>query len=220
MGGMEDMFTRELTLDSCNKTLTFYQRVVGDVSSVVWDASIVLAKYLDTLAAIDRNGINWLCGKIVLELGSGLGCVGMTAACLGAQVYLTDLESALPMLKYNVKMNEKWKDSGGSVIVQALDWCTDLSLNTKPDLVVLADCVYYKESIKPLLDTLDTICKGDKHSEIIFCQEERNTPGQIPIWQEFIDQLKLRFNVERIPLSEQHPVYCSSDIHLMKLSKI
>ena len=74
-----DVFTRELELESCNQTLTLYQQIIGDVSCVVWDAAIVLAKYLD-LTCRDNN---WLNGKKVLELGAGIGCVGMAAACFG-----------------------------------------------------------------------------------------------------------------------------------------
>ena len=74
-----DLFTRELELESCNKTLTLYQQKVGDVNCVVWDAAIVLAMYLDVTCS-DKN---WLSGKKVLELGAGVGSVGMTAACFG-----------------------------------------------------------------------------------------------------------------------------------------
>ena len=37
-----------------------------------------------------RGGLNSLEGKIVVELGSGTGLVGLVAALLGAQVYVTD----------------------------------------------------------------------------------------------------------------------------------
>lgn len=83
MDNDSDVFTREFELDNSNANLTLYQKEIGDVSCVVWDASLVLAKYLDLLCRDDRLGKNWLVGKKVLELGAGLGCVGMTAACLG-----------------------------------------------------------------------------------------------------------------------------------------
>lgn len=74
-----DVFIRELELESCNQTLSLHQQKIGDVSCVVWDAAIVLAKFID-FTCRDNN---WLLGKKVLELGAGLGCVGMTAACFG-----------------------------------------------------------------------------------------------------------------------------------------
>lgn len=79
----QDLFARIFEVESRKKELKLYQQNVGDVSCVVWDAALVLANYLDTLCNNDRLGCNWLVGKKVLELGSGVGCVGMTAACLG-----------------------------------------------------------------------------------------------------------------------------------------
>lgn len=84
----EDIFTRTFEIESQGKELILYQQNVGDVSCVVWDASLVLAKYLDTLSSNDRLGDNWLSGKKILELGAGVGCVGMTAACLGFVLYI------------------------------------------------------------------------------------------------------------------------------------
>ena len=73
------VFIRELELDSCRTSLTFVQKKVGDVSCVIWDAALVLAKYIDVTSQKSK----WLQGKKVLELGAGLGCAGITAACLG-----------------------------------------------------------------------------------------------------------------------------------------
>lgn len=83
---MEGIFTRVFEVESRKKMLTLYQQQVGDVSCVVWDAALVLAKYLDNLCRNEHFGDNWLKGKNILELGSGTGCVGMTAACLGYEI--------------------------------------------------------------------------------------------------------------------------------------
>lgn len=72
-------FTREFELESCKTKLKFVQKNIGDVNCVVWDAALVLAKFLDKKS---QNG-TWLRGKKILELGAGVGCVGITAACLG-----------------------------------------------------------------------------------------------------------------------------------------
>lgn len=75
----EEVFIRHLELETLDLTLKFRQKYSGDVSCVVWDAAIVLSKYLD----FSNKNHYWLTGKNVLELGSGLGCVGITAACFG-----------------------------------------------------------------------------------------------------------------------------------------
>lgn len=73
-------YYRHFELESINATLKFCQYEYGDVSCVVWDAAIVLAKYLETL--FKENNETFVFKKVI-ELGSGLGCVGLTAACFG-----------------------------------------------------------------------------------------------------------------------------------------
>lgn len=219
MASENDVFTREFELESRGVTLTLYQKEVGDVSCVVWDASLVLAKYLDILCRKERLGKDWLVGKKVLELGAGLGCVGMVAACLGAEVVLTDLATVLPALNKNIQMNEDhWKESGGSARAEELAWSKDASIDFKPDIVVLADCVYYTESIEPLLDTLERLCGATTETFALLSQEERDTPNQKPVWSQFVDAIKKRFKITPILLSEQDPTYSSHDIRLLKLT--
>lgn len=75
-----DLFPREIDIEICLKTLKIYQKLEGDVNCVVWDASLVLAKYLETIC---HQRPDFLSGTRVLELGSGLGVIGLTAATLG-----------------------------------------------------------------------------------------------------------------------------------------
>lgn len=75
------LFPREIDIEVCLKTLKIYQKIEGDVNCVVWDASLVLAKYLETMS---HQKSDFLSGIRVLELGSGLGVVGLTAATLGS----------------------------------------------------------------------------------------------------------------------------------------
>lgn len=73
-------FSREFYVESEDILLNIVQNIEGDVSCVVWDAALVLSAYLDSE---NKRNKNFLKGKNVLELGSGVGCVGLTAACLG-----------------------------------------------------------------------------------------------------------------------------------------
>lgn len=75
-----DLFPREIDIEICLKTLKIFQKMEGDVNCVVWDASLVLAKYLETMC---QQKPDFLSSMKVLELGSGLGVVGLTAATLG-----------------------------------------------------------------------------------------------------------------------------------------
>ena len=65
---------------------------VAHTGLTVWDSSVVLAKYLEREchSAGRRGGL--LRGKVVLELGSGAGLVGLAALHLGARkVYCTSV---------------------------------------------------------------------------------------------------------------------------------
>ncbi|KAK0171079.1 hypothetical protein PV328_008841 [Microctonus aethiopoides] len=214
-------FTRVFELETVNKQLTLYQQQVGEVNCVVWDAALVLAKYLDTLCDSSRYGIDWLRGKKILELGAGIGCVGMTAACLGGKVIMTDLKCAFPILEKNILLNKnQWRDSEGTAESKILEWGNIIDFDYQPDIILLADCVYYKESIQPLIETLEYFCENNRSTYAILSQEQRDTPGQIPVWKEFLNELSKKFELEYVPQSEQHPIYSSKDIFLIKLNII
>uniref|UniRef100_A0A1A8H5J2 Methyltransferase like 21D n=1 Tax=Nothobranchius korthausae TaxID=1143690 RepID=A0A1A8H5J2_9TELE len=102
-------FVREIEKnDGC--ILRLKQCYMGDVGCVVWDAAIVLAKYLETKQFYEpTSGVNVWSGKTVVELGAGTGVVGLMAATLGAQVKVTDLEDLLPLLKSIVPLVESLK---------------------------------------------------------------------------------------------------------------
>ncbi len=71
-------FTREL---ECGGTiLKINQLYVGDVGCVVWDAAIVLCKFLENGSFFPAG--YWK-GKNVVDLGSGTGVVGLAAGALG-----------------------------------------------------------------------------------------------------------------------------------------
>ena len=89
-------FTREL--ECAGKSLRIKQLYVGDVGCVVWDAALVLTKFLEnpkhfpvprTQAECPggrgRGGAAsgmWT-GKRVIDLGSGTGVAGLAAAVMG-----------------------------------------------------------------------------------------------------------------------------------------
>lgn len=219
--GLNDLFPREIDIEVCLKTLKIYQKIEGDVNCVVWDACLVLAKYLETIC---HQKPDFLSGLKVLELGCGLGVVGLTAATLGAQVTLTDLPEALTLLRYNINENKsKIASMGGYAIAESLVWGDSTSelLQEEFDLIVLADCVYYEEAVESLIQTLLQLNKplSKKKTVIYLTQELRDSEIQKRLWEMFYEKLTDSFYIEQIPEAQQHANYRSPDIILLKLIK-
>ncbi|KAL3279541.1 hypothetical protein HHI36_017048 [Cryptolaemus montrouzieri] len=208
------IFIREVEIEIIEESLNFYQKIEGDVSCVVWDASIVLAKYLEKKCNENRG---YLKNCKIVELGAGLGCVGITASCLGATVVSTDLPDCIPFLELNINKNRNVWSKHGKLTTKSLIWGRDEELEFVPDMILLADCVYYEESINPLIKTLVNLAGPE--TEVILCQEMRESVKQQKCWRIFMDHLEEHFKIEHINLSEQHDEFCSSDIIILRLKK-
>ncbi|TRY86942.1 hypothetical protein DNTS_002870 [Danionella cerebrum] len=89
------------------EVMVFLKLEAGDVGCVVWDAAIVLSKYLETahFCSNETGGSLWT-SKNIIELGAGTGLVGLVAASLGANVTVTDLEDLQPLLQLNINKNK------------------------------------------------------------------------------------------------------------------
>lgn len=72
--------TFEREIECKNGTLRIQQAEVGDESCVVWDAALVLAKYIQTDHFCSTDG---LVNRRVIEVGAGTGVVGLIAAACG-----------------------------------------------------------------------------------------------------------------------------------------
>ncbi|XP_056632378.1 protein N-lysine methyltransferase METTL21D-like [Diorhabda sublineata] len=214
---MENTFIRELDINigSRSTVLKLHQKIEGDVSCVVWDAAIILAKYLEKW---NENNVGYFRNKAIIELGAGVGCVGITAAALGGDVTLSDLPEALPLLNLNVKENKTcWEGNQGLIRIIPLDWGTEVELKS-PDIILLADCVYYEESVLPLIRTLKALARSD--TEILVCQEIRDTQKQVECWELFIKNLKKYFTITIVPMEDHHEEFSSLDIVILKLTKL
>ncbi|XP_044517904.1 protein-lysine methyltransferase METTL21D [Gracilinanus agilis] len=190
----------------------------GSVGCVVWDAAIVLAKYLETqhFSGGAAPGTQALHQRSVLELGAGTGAVGLMAATLGADVIVTDLEELQDLLKLNIKMNEHLIT--GSVQAKVLKWGEEKKdYLPPPDFILMADCIYYEESLEPLLKTLKDF-SGPKTC-IICCYEQRTMGKNPEIEKKYFELLQLDFDLEKIPLEKHDEEYRSEDIHILYIRK-
>eukprot|EP00745_Piridium_sociabile_P037975 TRINITY_DN69295_c0_g1_i1.p1 TRINITY_DN69295_c0_g1~~TRINITY_DN69295_c0_g1_i1.p1 ORF type:complete len:267 (-),score=20.44 TRINITY_DN69295_c0_g1_i1:490-1290(-) len=186
------------------------QQSHGDTGRFIWDASVVLAKFLEL------SGRELIRGRHVLELGSGSGLVGLSTWALGARyVALTDQAYCLARLKSNAVSNR------AIVKVAELDWVKPLESaffqdsNHLWEVVVAADVVWVDELVEPFVNTL-TLLRDRSRSglDILLALQQRTTRVE-----HLLFQLLGERNFSWSPMQFDHPRYgCSGKIKIFKLS--
>ncbi|MBF0450455.1 MAG: methyltransferase [Candidatus Magnetomorum sp.] len=103
----------------------------------IWEASLVLADYL---AGQNQSS------KKILELGAGLGAIGIIAASFGHNVTLTEYDPhALQFIQANAHIN-----SCDTIDIKLLDW-HDPKLDGKFDMIVGSELIYKDSDFSPLV---------------------------------------------------------------------
>lgn len=124
----------------------------------VWTSSLELARWC--LEEADMRG------KRVLELGCGLGLVGIAAAHAGAIVTLSDYEQdALNFSRHNLMRNLSEEILSTNCNVIQLDWRHPPPLEPF-DLILAADVVYERRMFAPLIDLLRRLLAPDGYAVV------------------------------------------------------
>lgn len=113
----------------------------------------------------------WLRGKLVLELGSGTGIAGITAALCGAKVTLTDTEQLQQLLALNMQRN----GVEGAPLV--LDWdCPQFSeLGSKTfDALLCADVVYSHTQVAGVANAVREVVSRNPGCRVYVAHKSRN----------------------------------------------
>jgi ETFB lysine methyltransferase len=109
----------------------------------LWPSALALARYL--WHTVDVDGLQGL------ELGCGLGLVGVVASLKGAVMTLTDYEAdALAFARYNSMRN-----GCQQAIIRHLDWHHS-TLTEKYALIVASDILYERVNFQAILRLLQT----------------------------------------------------------------
>ncbi|KAL4172565.1 hypothetical protein KRP22_007729 [Phytophthora ramorum] len=168
------------------------------IGGKLWDSCLVLTRYLAAQQEL-------LVGKQVVELGSGLGLVGIFCAMLGARVTLTDMQEVIPLLEYNIRLNfhesSEARPSESSVkgdvavlpVARPHLWGEPpRDLPPQPDVLVLSDVVYDPEGYAPLVASLKALA-ATPETLVLMAHRSRN-----PMEHQFFDLLSQSFSCEQI----------------------
>ena len=124
----------------------------------LWPSAIALAK------VVARRELG---GRRILELGCGVGLVGIAAAVGGARVTLSDwAPEAIAVTEANARRNDV------EVEAVVVDWrAPELLVARAPwDLVVLADVLYEERNVEALLPLLPRLGR-----EVLLADPDRST---------------------------------------------
>ncbi|KAG7399143.1 hypothetical protein PHYBOEH_009603 [Phytophthora boehmeriae] len=170
------------------------------IGGKLWDSCLVLTRYLSARREL-------LVGKQVIELGSGLGLVGIFCAMLGAHVTLTDMEEVIPLLEYNIALNFPGLKQDGASTVQSLakgdaavlpvakahPWGEPpRDLPSHADVLVLSDVVYDPEGYVPLVTSLEALATSAE-TLVLMAHRSRN-----PMEHQFFELLSRSFSCKQI----------------------
>lgn len=130
----------------------------------IWPSSIALSEYLCSKD---------IYGKSVLELGCGVGVVGIVAALEGAKVLMTDYEEdALKFTRMNIEKNLTQAMLDSLVEVMYLDWRT-LALTEIFNFIIGSDLIYEQRNHEPILNLIKRYLRED--GEAILTDPHRST---------------------------------------------
>lgn len=192
----------------------------------MWPAACVLLKYLEHRYGRTESNCE-LKSKYVLELGSGTGAVGLTAALLGAgHVVLSDMAIVKPFIVDNVALcKAMYPDL--SAEVQIYDWgksSSDILLSDRegrecfPDIILVSDCIIPRlYPIEPLVDVLDDL--SGPYTLVLISYEHRYNE-KFDLKEHFWSLMRSRgFHLRQLRPDEYHPHCCADDIEIWKLSR-
>ncbi|XP_023749407.1 uncharacterized protein LOC111897691 [Lactuca sativa] len=188
------------------------------LGTTVWDASMVLVKYLEKNCRKGRFSPSKLKGKRVIELGAGCGVAGFGMALLGCDVVSTDEVEVLPLLMRNIERNisritqmNPDADSIGSMTAAELSWGNKdhiRALDPPFDYIIGTDVVYAEHLLEPLLQTMLAL-SGPK-TTILIGYEIRSTN----VHEQMIQLWKKHFEVKIVPKSKMDVKYNHPSIQL------
>ena len=145
--------------------------------SKIWEAAIILSEYLSGMP-VDSE-------KRFLEIGCGIGVVGVVASAFGHRVIMTEYNpDALNFARANALANLSAYDTG--LEITELDWGNP-RVKGLFDYIIGSEVIYKKEDFQPILKLIKTYLKPA--GEIILAEGVRKTS------MEFFKQMSGLFDI-------------------------
>ncbi|NCO60701.1 MAG: methyltransferase [Deltaproteobacteria bacterium CG_4_8_14_3_um_filter_51_11] len=143
----------------------------------VWEASLVLADHLASRDPVE--------GRRILEIGAGMGVVGIVAAAFGHQVTITEYnEDALNFARANVLLNREGMALKPAVL--PLDWHSP-QMEGSFEILAGSEVVYSQRDFEPLNRLFERyLVRG---GEIILAEGIRGTT------MEFLKKMSLTYKI-------------------------
>lgn len=163
----------------------------------VWQASMILADYM---AGLEPDP-----DKTFLEIGAGLGLVGIVAASFGHRVTMTEYnKDALKFAKANKELN--MTDNKANLEIRKLDW-TRPKLKGSFDYIIGSEVAYKEGNASHLLDLFRKYLKPE--GEIILAEGVRKT--SVDFFRQMSEHfdMKAQKKVLRSKDEETRAIFCT-----------
>ncbi|KAM0287183.1 hypothetical protein ACHAQH_000497 [Verticillium albo-atrum] len=193
-----------------SKPLKLHEDLSSGCGGQTWPAGMVLAKHMLRYHREDMGSAR------ILELGAGGGLVGLAVAngaiARGHDVrrtplLLTDQDEMFTLMQHNIALN----DLESHVKPLVLNWGEPLPkdvIDSKPNVILAADCVYFEPAFPLLLETLSNLLALNEDATIYFCFRKRRRADM-----HFMKKAKKMFRVEQA-FDEDQPVFSRESLFL------
>lgn len=158
--------------------------------SKVWEASMVLADYM---AAMEPKP-----ERRILEIGAGLGFVGIVAAAFGHCMTISEINPhALDFIRANSLINQC-----SDIEIVRMDW-NDPHFEGRFDYIVGSEVVYHERDFAPLQGLIARILKPG--GKMFLCSEVRKVTLEFyqqlqPFYKMSAQKKKIRSEDQEIPV--------------------
>ncbi|KAF9970936.1 hypothetical protein BGZ73_006200 [Actinomortierella ambigua] len=149
--------------------------------------------------------------RLILELGSGTGLVGLYAAKLftGCTVHITDQIPMMQIMDANIRLNELQQ----STHALELNWGEPKPESAPiPDVILLADCVYHEVAFQPLVQTLKDY--STKDTCILLAYKKRRKADK-----RFFNILRKHFDCVEIKTYPDYTIYSRAGVYLYDIKR-